>query len=86
MCVPLVEEETMRRSSPTVESVEVASVCDATDDPLSDVIVPPAPPASVPQTNVPPDQRSFSVDVLHAVRLAPKREAMVSADAVVVAK
>jgi hypothetical protein len=29
--------------------VDVASVCDATVLPFSDVIVPPAPPASVPQ-------------------------------------
>lgn len=29
--------------------VDVAKVCDATVLPLSDVIVPPAPPASVPQ-------------------------------------
>jgi hypothetical protein len=31
----------------------VANVCEATVDPLSDVIVPPAPPASVPQKNCP---------------------------------
>jgi hypothetical protein len=37
----------MKRSSPLPE--DVASVCDATEDPLSEVIVPPAPPASVPQ-------------------------------------
>ena len=65
------------RSSPTVESVEVAKVWDATDDPLREVIVPPAPPASVPQVNVPLDQRSFSVELLQAVRLAPKRDARV---------
>ena len=29
--------------------VEVARVCEATVEPLSEVIVPPAPPASVPQ-------------------------------------
>ena len=77
MCTPLVEEETMRRSSPTVESVLVANVWEATEEPLSDVIVPPAPPASTPQANVPLDQRSFSVELLHAVRLAPKSEARV---------
>jgi hypothetical protein len=49
VCIPVVEEEVMRRSRPTVLSVEVASVCEATDEPLSDVIVPPEPPASVPQ-------------------------------------
>lgn len=67
----------MVRSSPTPGSVVVARVCEATDDPLRDVIVPPAPPASVPQVNVPLAQRSFSVDVLQAVRLAPKSEARV---------
>ncbi|MEN9552225.1 MAG: hypothetical protein RI935_602 [Candidatus Parcubacteria bacterium] len=67
----------MRRSSPTVESVEVARVWDATVEPLSEVIVPPTPPASTPQVNVPLDQRSFSVDVLHAVKLAPKSDARV---------
>jgi hypothetical protein len=68
----------MRRSSPTVERVDVAKVCEATEDPLSEVIVPPAPPASTPQVNVPFAQRSFSVDVLQALRLAPKRDARVS--------
>jgi hypothetical protein len=57
--------------------VLVANVWEATEEPLSDVIVPPAPPASVPQVNVPLAQRSFSVEVLHAVRLAPKSEASV---------
>ncbi len=41
------------------------------------MIVPPDPPASVPQVNVPLAQRSFSVEVLHAVRLAPKSDARV---------
>jgi hypothetical protein len=66
------------------------------------VIVPPAPPASVPQEKVPFDQRSFSVEELHDVSDAPKRDArvrppveealvkerrlVVSEDAVVVAK
>jgi hypothetical protein len=72
-----VEEETIVRSSPTVEIVDVASVWDATEEPLRDVIVPPAPPASVPQVNVPFDQRSFSVDALHAESDAPKRAARV---------
>ncbi len=62
---------TIVRSSPTVESVEVANDCEATDDPFKEVIDPPAPPASVPQEKVPLDQRSFSVELLHAVRLAP---------------
>ena len=61
----------MRRSSPTPFRVEVAKDWDATLLPLSDVMVPPAPPASTPQTKVPFDQRSFSVEELHAVRLAP---------------
>lgn len=77
MCVPFVVEETMVRSSPTPGRVEVERVCEATDEPLSEVIVPPAPPASVPQVNVPLAQRSFSVDVLHAVKLAPKRDVRV---------
>lgn len=42
------------------------------------MIVPPAPPASVPQVKVPFDHRSFSVELLHAVSPAPKSEAIVS--------
>jgi hypothetical protein len=57
---------------------EVARVCDDTELPLSVAILPPAPPASTPQENVPFAQRSFSVDVLHAVRFAPKSDARVS--------
>ena len=49
MWTPFVEEDVIVRSSPTVESVDVANVWEATEEPLSDVIVPPAPPASVPQ-------------------------------------
>jgi hypothetical protein len=102
VCTPVVEEETMRRSSPTVDNVEVANVWEATEEPFRDVIVPPDPPASVPQVNVPLAQRSFSVDVLQDVKLAPKsdarvrppveealrkeRELVVSEDAVVVAR
>ena len=71
MCTPVPVLEEMKRSIPTVESVEVARVCEATDEPLSEVMVPPDPPASVPQVKVPFDQRSFSVEELHAVRLAP---------------
>lgn len=41
------------------------------------MIVPPDPPASVPQVKVPLAQRSFSVDVLQALRLAPKSDARV---------
>jgi hypothetical protein len=67
----------MKRSSPTVESVDVASVWDATVEPFKDVMVPPAPPASTPQVKVPLAQRSFSVAVLQEVRLAPKSEARV---------
>lgn len=55
--------------------VDVANVCEATLLPLSEVIVPPAPPASVPQKNCPVvvEYRSFSVDRLHDVRPAPAR-------------
>ncbi len=67
----------MRRSSPTVESVDVAKDWEATVLPLSEVMVPPAPPASVPQVNVPLAQRSFSVEALQAESDAPKREASV---------
>lgn len=77
MWTPFVVEEVMRRSSPTVERVEVAKDWEATVEPFKDVIDPPAPPASVPQVNVPLAQRSFSVDVLHAVKLAPKSDARV---------
>jgi hypothetical protein len=42
------------------------------------VIVPPDPPASTPQVNVPLAQRSFSVEVLQDVKLAPKSDARVS--------
>ena len=59
-------------------AVEVAKDCDATVDPLSDVIVPPAPPASVPQKNAPPVHMSFSVDALQDESDAPKRAARVS--------
>ena len=55
--------------------VEVASVCDATELPSREVIVPPAPPASVPQKKLPPFHRSFSVEALQEERDAPKREA-----------
>ncbi len=78
MCTPFVVEEVMRRSSPTPGSVDVARAWEATEEPLSEVIVPPDPPASVPQVNVPLAQRSFSVDELQAVRLAPNSEARVS--------
>ena len=57
---------------------DVARVCEDTELPLRVEILPPAPPASTPQENVPLAQRSFSVEVLHDVRLAPKREASVS--------
>lgn len=67
----------MIRSSPP--EVEVARVWEATEDPLREVMLPPAPPASVPQVNVPLAQRSFSVEVLQALRLAPKSEAILSA-------
>lgn len=64
------------RSSPP--EVEVASVWDATEEPFKEVMVPPAPPASVPQVKVPLAQRSFSVDALQAESDAPKSEATVS--------
>ena len=69
VCVPVDVAVTIVRVSPPL--VDVARDCDATVDPLREVIVPPAPPASVPHTNVPFDQRSFSVDALHDVKLAP---------------
>ncbi len=78
MCTPFVVEEVMRRSSPAVERVEVAKDWEATVEPLREVIVPPAPPASTPQVNVPFAQRSFSVEELQALRLAPNSEARVS--------
>jgi hypothetical protein len=68
--------DTTKISSPDPD--EVAKDCEATLDPLREVMVPPAPPASVPQVKVPFDQRSFSVDALHEVRLAPKSDAKVS--------
>jgi hypothetical protein len=76
VCTPVEVAVTILKVSPPV--VDVASVCDATVEPLSDVIVPPAPPASTPQVNVPLAQRSFSVDELQDVKLAPKSEASVS--------
>ena len=57
---------------------DVARVCEDTELPLSVAILPPAPPASTPQENVPLAQRSFSVEVLHDERLAPKSDASVS--------
>ena len=77
MWTPFVVEEVMRRSRPTVERVEVAKDWEATVEPLREVIDPPAPPASVPQVNVPLAQRSFSVEELQAVKLAPKSDARV---------
>ena len=76
VCVPVVVAVTMKRLRPPDD--EVARVWDATVLPFSDVIVPPAPPASTTQENVPPDHRSFSVDVLQVLKLAPKRDARVS--------
>jgi hypothetical protein len=78
VCTPVVDEETTKRSRPTPAMVEVANDCVATVLPLREVILPPAPPASVPQEKVPPDQRSFSVDGLQAESEAPKRVARVS--------
>jgi len=84
VCVPVDVAVAMKISRPL--PLEVARDWDATVDPFNEVIVPPAPPASVPHKNDPPNQRSFSVDALHAERDAPKRDARVSEDAVVVAK
>ena len=84
VCVPVDVAVTTKISIPFDD--DVARVCEATVLPFNEVIVPPAPPASVPQVNVPPVQRSFSVDALHDVRLAPKSAASVSDDAVVVAR
>ena len=61
----------MKRLSPTPAGVEVEKICVATLLPFNDVIVPPAPPASTPQENVPFAQRSFSVELLHADSDAP---------------
>lgn len=47
VCTPVPVFDEMKMSSPLPE--DVAKDCEATDDPLRDVIVPPAPPASVPQ-------------------------------------
>jgi hypothetical protein len=47
VCTPDPVLVTIERSRPP--EVDVASVCDATELPLRDVMVPPAPPASVPQ-------------------------------------
>ena len=66
----------MKRVSPFAD--DVARVCEDTELPLSVAILPPAPPASTPQENVPLAQRSFSVEVLQDVRLAPKSDARVS--------
>ncbi len=70
VCTPVDVEVTIANESPPL--VDVARVCDATVLPLRLVIVPPAPPASVPQVKVPFAHMSFSVDELHAVKLAPK--------------
>ena len=71
MWTPVPVLVTIERSSPTVFAVEVANDCEATELPFSEVIVPPDPPASTPQENVPFNQRSFSVEALHEVKLAP---------------
>ena len=74
--IPVDVAVTMVSVSPFAELV--ARVCEDTELPLSVEILPPAPPASTPQENVPLAQRSFSVEVLHDVRLAPKSDARVS--------
>ncbi len=71
MCSPDEVAVVIVRSIPTPRAVEVAKDCDATLLPLRVLIVPPAPPASVPQVKVPFTQRSFSVEELQDVRLAP---------------
>ena len=76
VCTPVEVEVVTKRVSPF--AVPVANDCEATELPLSEVIVPPAPPASTPQENVPLDQRSFSVATLQFERLAPKSDARVS--------
>ena len=47
VCEPEPVLVTMKISRPLPE--DVANVCEATEEPFYDVIVPPAPPASVPQ-------------------------------------
>jgi hypothetical protein len=47
VCTPVEVAVTTKISIPLVD--DVASVCEATEEPFKDVIVPPAPPASVPQ-------------------------------------
>ena len=75
MWTPVEVEVVIIRERPPL--VEEANDCEATDDPFRDVIVPPAPPASVPQEKVPLAQRSFSVAVLQAERFAPNSDARV---------
>ncbi len=59
---------TVRLSPP---ELEVAKLCEATVLPFKLSIVPPAPPASTPQVNVPLVHKSFSVAELHEVKFAP---------------
>jgi hypothetical protein len=75
VCTPVEVAVVMYSARPFTE--DVARDCDATVLPLRDVIDPPAPPASTPQKNVPPFQRSFSVELLQDERLAPKSVARV---------
>ena len=74
--IPVVVAVVMTRERPLVE--EVAKVCEEAVLPLSDEIVPRAPPASVPQKKVPLAHINLSVEALHAVSDAPKSEASVS--------
>jgi len=76
VCTPVDVAVVIVKSIPP--DVDVANDCEAAALPLRVLIVPPAPPASVPQKNVPFAHMSLSVEVLHAVRLAPKSEASVS--------
>ena len=71
MWTPVPALEDMKRSSPVPATVDEAKDCDATVEPFNDVIEPPAPPASVPQKNVPLFQRSFSVELLQLESPAP---------------
>jgi hypothetical protein len=71
VCIPVVVAVVIARVR--LSAVEVANVCEVTLLPLRLPIVPPTPPASVPQPKEPLDQMILSPDPLQVARPAPKR-------------
>lgn len=69
VCIPVVVAVVITRDRPP--EVEVANVCDEASLPLRVAILPPTPPASVPQPNDPLDQMILSPEPLQVESPAP---------------